>query len=126
MLDVMWPMPQSLLNTKTLEVEMPNAASTADDGQRVEPAGKLLTIDAVAELLGVSKRWLADECRAERVAHVYIARRRRFSTKQVEQLIERFSVQPRQKEPERLHPAVSNRVYRRLQRQGVIPPSAPA
>ncbi|GAA0739636.1 helix-turn-helix domain-containing protein [Dactylosporangium roseum] len=105
---------------------MPYSASSANGGGEVEPAGKLLTIDAVAELLGVSSRWLADECRAGRIAHVHIARKRRFTAKQVDQLIERFSVQPQQEEPERLHPAVSNRVYRRLQRQGVIPPTRPA
>jgi hypothetical protein len=101
---------------------MPYSASSANSGEDVELAGKLLTVNAVAELLGVSSRWLADECRAGRVAHVHIARKRRFTAKQVEQLVERFSVQPRQEEPERLHPAVSNQVYRRLQRQGVVPP----
>jgi hypothetical protein len=101
---------------------MPYSDSSANSGGDVELAGKLLTVKSVAELLGVSSRWLADECRAGRVAHVHIARKRRFTAKHVEQLVERFSVQPRQEEPERVHPAVSNRVYRRLQRQGVVPP----
>jgi excisionase family DNA binding protein len=70
---------------------MPYSAGTADGGREGESAAKLLTVDAVAELLGVSSRWLADECRAGRVTHVHIARKRRFTAKQVEQLIERFS-----------------------------------
>ncbi|WP_433360705.1 hypothetical protein [Dactylosporangium sp. CA-152071] len=48
----------------------------------------------MAQLLGVSSRWPADECRGGRVAHVLIVRRRHFTMKQVEQAIERFSVQP--------------------------------
>jgi hypothetical protein len=106
---------------------MPSSSGSVGRGGDAEPVAKLLTIDAVAELLGVSSRWLADECRAGRVAHVHIARKRRFTAMQIERLIESRSVQPEQpsEQPERRHPGVSDRVYRRLERQGVIPPRRP-
>lgn len=45
------------------------------------------TAEEVARCLRVSPRWLADHCRAERVAHVHAARGRRFTQDQVEALI---------------------------------------
>ncbi|GAA2369423.1 helix-turn-helix domain-containing protein [Dactylosporangium salmoneum] len=44
-------------------------------------------IPEVAKLIRVSARWLADECRAGRVEHVHIARKRRFTAAQVETLM---------------------------------------
>jgi excisionase family DNA binding protein len=52
------------------------------------------TVNEVAKRLGVSTRWLADECRAGRVEHVHIARRRRFTVAQVDALVARHTVLP--------------------------------
>jgi excisionase family DNA binding protein len=52
------------------------------------------TIEEVARRLRVSARWLADECRAERVEHVHIARQRRFTKQQVDALIAGRTVVP--------------------------------
>jgi hypothetical protein len=53
-----------------------------------------LSIDDVANRLKVSKRWLADECRAGRVEHVHLARKRFFTEVQVERLLARHTVVP--------------------------------
>lgn len=58
-------------------------------------ADRLLRVEEVARRLGVSARWLADQCRAERVEHVHVARQRRFTMAQFEALIARFTVRPR-------------------------------
>lgn len=61
----------------------------------VEPSSDLLhTADEVAALLRVSARWLADQCRAERIEHIHVARRRPFTRKQVMALIETSTVRP--------------------------------
>jgi len=52
------------------------------------------TVSEVAARLGVSTRWLADECRAGRVEHIHIARRRRFTANQVDALILKYTVEP--------------------------------
>jgi excisionase family DNA binding protein len=54
------------------------------------------TVAEVARRLGVSTRWLADECRAGRVEHIHIARRRRFTAAQVDVLVSRHTVQTEQ------------------------------
>ena len=54
----------------------------------------LFTIEEVAERLQVSERWLAGECRAERIEHVHVARQRRFTRDQVEKLIASRTVRP--------------------------------
>jgi excisionase family DNA binding protein len=51
------------------------------------------TVSEVAKRLGVSSRWLADECRAGRIEHIHIARRRRFTAKQVDALIAKHTVE---------------------------------
>ena len=56
--------------------------------------GGLFTVDEVAERLRVSSRWLASQCRRERVEHVHLARRRLFTVGQVEALIASHTVRP--------------------------------
>ena len=73
------------------------------------------TVDEVARLLGISPRWLADECRAERVEHVHIARKRRFTSEQVARLLAAKTVSPIT--PER-RAAVTANAVRRLSRAG--------
>jgi hypothetical protein len=51
------------------------------------------TVAQVARRLGISARWLADECRAGRVEHVYIARRRRFTPEQVDSLVRKHTIE---------------------------------
>jgi len=51
-------------------------------------------VDEVAEQLRVSPRWLADQCRAEPVEHVHLARRRLFTARQVEALVASHTVRP--------------------------------
>ena len=41
------------------------------------------TVEEAADQIGVSERWLADQCRAGTVEHVHIARKRRFTRQQV-------------------------------------------
>jgi transposase InsO family protein len=53
-----------------------------------------LSIEDVAARLNVSSRWLADECRAGRVEHVYLARKRFFTESQVQRLLEVHTVVP--------------------------------
>ena len=57
-------------------------------------AGPYFTIPEVAKMLGVSERWLADQCRDENIAHVYIARKRRFTSAQVEDLVRQHTKTP--------------------------------
>jgi len=76
------------------------------------------TASEVAKRLGVSSRWLADECRAGRIEHIHIARRRRFTAKQVDALIAKHTVEPADvvsEEDKRLNQA-RDRVARRLGR----------
>jgi hypothetical protein len=56
---------------------------TAVDGSDEPNGPKLFTVEQVAAVIGVSQRWLADECRANRVTHVHLARKRRFTADQV-------------------------------------------
>ena len=73
----------------------------------------------VAKRLGVSSRWLADECRAGRIEHIHIARRRRFTANQVDALITKHTVEPTDvisEEDERLN-QTRDRVARRLARR---------
>jgi excisionase family DNA binding protein len=77
------------------------------------------TVGEVAKRLGVSGRWLADECRAGRIEHVHIARRRRFTARQVDALIATHTVTPGSaisEEDRRLH-RTRDRVAQRLARQ---------
>ena len=72
------------------------------------------TIEEVARRLRVSARWLADECRAERVEHVHIARQRRFTRQQVDALIASRTVLP---SSERQLDVTRQRVLSRLARE---------
>lgn len=45
-------------------------------------------------LLKMSARWLADQCRAEKVEHVHLARQRRFTPAQIQALVARRTVRP--------------------------------
>lgn len=55
---------------------------------------RMYTVDEVAKLLRVSARWLADQCRAERIEHVHVARQRRFTGPQVDALIVMLTIRP--------------------------------
>ncbi|WP_203821998.1 helix-turn-helix domain-containing protein [Paractinoplanes ferrugineus] len=70
------------------------------------------TVEEVADLLGVSPRWLADECRAERVEHVCLARHRFFTFDQIARMLEKHAVEPFEDRPTQPHVA---RVLRRIQ-----------
>jgi hypothetical protein len=68
----------------------------------VEPGQTLYyTVSQVAEMLGVSPRWLADRCRAEEVDHVYMARKRKFTPAQVEKVLKQYTVEGPDLEAER-------------------------
>lgn len=54
----------------------------------------LYTLDEAATLLRVLARWLAGQCRAERIEHVHLARRRLFTHGQVRALVESSTVRP--------------------------------
>jgi hypothetical protein len=57
-------------------------------------SGRLFTVDEVARRLGVSARWLADQCQAERVEHVHLVRQCRFTDAQVDALVVSYPVRP--------------------------------
>jgi hypothetical protein len=48
----------------------------------------------VAKLIRVSERWLADQCRAEKVEHVHLARKRKFTVAQIRKLLKSHTVTP--------------------------------
>jgi hypothetical protein len=56
--------------------------------------GRYLTIPEVAKRTGLSVRWLADECRAGRIEHIYIARKRRFTEEQFARLMAQHTIIP--------------------------------
>jgi hypothetical protein len=70
-------------------------------------------VEEAADLIGVSSRWLADECRAERMEHVHLARHRFFTHDQILRMLEMHVVKPF---PDRaIEPHVA-RVMRRIQK----------
>lgn len=71
------------------------------------------TIDEVAAKLEVSPRWLADECRAGRVTHVHMARKRWFTLEQVQTLIAQHTVRS---EADRHRDVVRERLERSFRR----------
>ncbi|WP_213008871.1 helix-turn-helix domain-containing protein [Paractinoplanes toevensis] len=73
------------------------------------------TVDEAAALLGVSARWLADECRAERVEHVRLARHRFFTHDLLLRLLASREVKSVEKEADR----DLERIMRRLKRRGL-------
>jgi hypothetical protein len=74
-----------------------------DEQQRVNlPAEgiddeKLYLVPEVAKMIDVSKRWLFDQCRAGKVEHVYLARKRKFTGKQVRKLLRDNTVIPEER-----------------------------
>jgi hypothetical protein len=88
--------------------------AVGSDEERCGP--RLFSVEEVAAALGVSERWLADECRANQVTHVFIARKRRFTAAQVQQLVDRFTVTPI---ADRLAEAHRDRAMRRIEREAV-------
>ncbi len=60
----------------------------------------LYTLDQVAEMTGLSERWLADRCRADKIDHTRIEHRRRMTMTQIELLLEQHRVQPGAEEAE--------------------------
>jgi excisionase family DNA binding protein len=61
---------------------------------QAQDEGEFFTVEQVARRLKVSTRWLAAQCRAEKVEHVHIARQRRFTRDQVDALIASKTVRP--------------------------------
>ncbi|GIG57098.1 hypothetical protein Lfu02_14700 [Longispora fulva] len=55
---------------------------------------KTWPVEVIAKQLGVSARWLADECRAERVEHVHLGGKRSFTLEQARALVARSTVVP--------------------------------
>jgi hypothetical protein len=55
------------------------------------------TVKEAAGILGVSSRWLFDQCRAERVAHTNLARHRFFTHEQLVGLLRQHEVKPKEK-----------------------------
>lgn len=58
---------------------------------------KLYLVPEVAKMIGVSKRWLFDQCRAGKVEHVYLARKRKFTGKQIWKLLREKTVVPEER-----------------------------
>ena len=74
---------------KFLRACIANAAMMAGEGDPVQGKPKIrYTVEEAADLVGVSSRWLADECRAERVEHVHLARHRFFTHDQILRMLE--------------------------------------
>jgi hypothetical protein len=98
---------------KFLRACLANSAVMGGMASSILPGGKVrYTIDEAAELLGVSPRWLADECRAERIEHVHLARHRFFTFDQLLRLLKKHEVEPLDVRVDR----ELERVKRRIQR----------
>jgi excisionase family DNA binding protein len=54
---------------------------------------RLLTVDDVAERLGVTKDWVWAQARAGRIPHVQLGRYRRFREEVLEQWLEELELQ---------------------------------
>jgi hypothetical protein len=92
--------------------------SSAGPATKVTDRGETYsTVAEVAARLGISARWLADECRAGRVKHVYIARRRRFTAAQIEALVKMHTLEPTQGDEATRLERTRDRVARRLARR---------
>lgn len=87
------------------------ARSDAVDDDRV-----YYTVEEAARLLKVSSRWLADQCRNDKVEHVHLARKRKFTPAQVRKLLASFTRVP--DEAERRRQSTVSRAARRVQRNG--------
>jgi len=80
---------------KFLRTCLANAAVMSGFSAPARPAQNVkYSIEETAALLGVSTRWLADECRAERIEHVYLARHRFFTHTQILKLLKSYEVEP--------------------------------
>ncbi|MEV6842725.1 helix-turn-helix domain-containing protein [Actinoplanes sp. NPDC051411] len=71
------------------------------------------TVEEAADILGVSSRWLFDQCRAERVAHTHLARHRFFTGQQLMLLLRQYEVKPEDKPDPELE-----RIRRQVERGG--------
>lgn len=101
---------------KFLRTCLANAAVMSGFSAPARPAQNIkYSVDETAAFLGVSPRWLADECRAERVEHVYLARHRFFTHTQILKLLKSFEVEPA---GDRADPEFA-RIMRRIERDGV-------
>lgn len=58
----------------------------------------LYSLDQVAEMTGLSARWLADRCRADKIDHENIQDSRRMSLEQIDILLEQHRVRPKDEE----------------------------
>ncbi|WP_097319141.1 helix-turn-helix domain-containing protein [Paractinoplanes atraurantiacus] len=103
---------------KFLRACLANSAMMTGLTSSPAPAQKLkYTVDEAAKLLGVSSRWLADECRTERVEHVHLARRRSFTHSQLLALLKRHEVEPLDRRVD----GELERIKRRVARDRAIP-----
>ena len=73
---------------------MTSATTGAEQQASAAPGGKVYySIKEVASKLGVSERWLADQCRKGFVEHVHLARKRRFTPGQLDKLLRTHTIQ---------------------------------
>lgn len=87
-------------STERIEVRWENVVR--DRKQEARPAVRedkddeplYYTVAQAAALVGVSKRWLEDQCRDEEIEHVHIARKRKFTPAQLEKLFAKHTVTP--------------------------------
>ncbi|MGH8879770.1 MAG: hypothetical protein ACRD0P_20880 [Stackebrandtia sp.] len=66
-----------------------------------EPLEPLYSIQDVVDAYGLSARWLADQCRANKIEHVVLARQRKFTRSQVDAILARHTVTPQLTDAER-------------------------
>ncbi|MGH8793571.1 MAG: hypothetical protein ACRDXX_13120 [Stackebrandtia sp.] len=71
-----------------------SAAPPAQKQALADELADLLTVDDLVAAYGVGRRWLADQCRANRVEHVYMSRKRLFTKAQAEAIVAQFTVRP--------------------------------
>lgn len=88
-------------------IMMAEAAGVGGNGQKFR-----YTVEEAAALVGVSPRWLVNQCRAGEVEHVHLARRRFFSHDQLLRLLEANAV----KAPSCPADPVLARVLRRIEK----------
>ncbi|WP_305783725.1 hypothetical protein [Symbioplanes lichenis] len=103
---------------KFLRACLANSAMMSDLASPSRPVQKIrYSVEEAAKLLGVSSRWLADECRAERVAHVHLARHRSFTHGQLLALLKKHEVEPLDSKADR----AIERINRRIDRDRALP-----
>jgi excisionase family DNA binding protein len=70
---------------------------------------RLLTVEEVAERLGMTKDWVWAQARAGRIPHVQLGRYRRFREEAIERWLEELEAELSLPEPRRKAPGASRR-----------------